>query len=108
VAERTCCICRSTAEKSLLVRLVVHEGALVVDDLQRLPGRGAYIHLAAECLSKMGQAQRWERALRVKGSSLEASQVSSVAMKLMGRVNGSAGMPSGVFAGKGSGRKVRL
>ena len=80
----------------------------MVDDGQRLPGRGAYVHPAIECLTKMGQAHRWERALRLKGVSLEASQVSRVAMELMARVNGSAGAPRGDSARTNRDRKLRL
>ncbi len=108
VVRRTCCVCRATDEKSRLVRLVVRERALVIDDDQSMPGRGAYVHLAIECLSKMGQAQRWERALRVKGTSLDASQVSGVAMTLMARARSSVELPSGSCAGKTSKRGVRL
>ena len=90
--ERTCCICRSKGDKTTLIRLVVSEGKLVVDELQQLPGRGGYVHPTVECVSRMGQAQRWERALRLKGASLEASQVSQVVMQLMTRVRGSVGV----------------
>ncbi|MEN9844979.1 MAG: hypothetical protein RIS36_126 [Pseudomonadota bacterium] len=62
---------------------------MVIDDQQRLPGRGGYVHASIDCLSRMGQSQRWERALRLQGASLEASQVSRVVMELMTRVRGS-------------------
>jgi len=91
--ERTCCICRSKGDKRTLIRVVVAEGRLVVDDLQSLPGRGGYVHPTVECVSRMGQAQRWERALRIQGVSLEASQVAQVVKELMARVGGSAGLP---------------
>lgn len=86
----------------------MHEEKLVVDYDQRLPGRGGYVHLAIECLSKMGQPGRWERALRLKGASLEASQVSRVVLDLMTRVNPTVGVPEGDQPRRGSQKRVRL
>lgn len=106
--ERTCCICRSKGDKRTLIRLVAQEGVLVVDDQQRLPGRGGYVHGNVECLSRMGQPQRWERALRLKGASLEASQVSRVVMELMTRVRGSVAPSEDRGSGKGRSTKIRL
>ena len=106
--ERTCCICRSKGDKRALIRLVAQGGVLIVDDQQRLPGRGGYVHATIECLSRMGQAQRWERALRLKGASLEASQVSRVVMELMTRVRGSVAPSEDRSAVKGQARKIRL
>jgi uncharacterized protein len=81
--ERTCCICRSKGDKRSLLRLVAQASSLVVDYHQRLPGRGAYMHPSAECVSRSGQVARWERALRLKAGSLDARQVSGVVMELM-------------------------
>jgi len=106
--ERTCCICRSKGDKRTLIRLVAQGGLLVVDDQQRLSGRGGYVHATIDCLSRMGQAQRWERALRLKGASLEVSQVSRVVMELMTRVRGSVAPSEDGSAGKGRARKIRL
>jgi predicted RNA-binding protein YlxR (DUF448 family) len=106
--ERTCCICRSKGDKRALIRLVAQGGELVVDDQQRLPGRGGYVHASIECLSRMGQPQRWERALRLKGASLQASQVSRVVMELMTRVRGSVAPSEEGTAGKGRAKRIRL
>ncbi len=80
----------------------------MVDEHQRLPGRGGYVHATLECLSRMGQAQRWERAFRMKGASLEALQVSRVVMDLMARVRGSVEPSEDGRAGKDRPRKIRL
>ena len=80
----------------------------MVDEHQRLPGRGGYVHATLECLSRMGQVQRWERALRIKGASLEASQVSRVVMDLMTSVRGSVDPSEDGRAGKDRARKIRL
>ena len=80
----------------------------MVDEHQRLPGRGAYVHPTIECLSRMGQVQRWERAFRMKGASLEASQVSRVVMDLMTSVRGSVEPSEDGRAGKNRVKKIRL
>lgn len=80
----------------------------MIDEHQRLPGRGGYVHATVECLSRMGQAQRWERAFRMKGVSLEASQVSRVVMELMARLRGSVAPSEDGRAGKDRPRKIRL
>jgi predicted RNA-binding protein YlxR (DUF448 family) len=83
-SERTCCVCRSKGGKEELARLVFFEGVLVLDELQRAPGRGAYIHRHPDCLSKMGQVARWERALRLKTGTLIGSQVGQLAQSMLG------------------------
>ena len=106
--ERTCCICRSKSDKRSLIRLVASKGVLVVDDHQRLPGRGGYGHPAGDCVSRMGQPQRWARVLRVKDVSLEASQVSQVVMELMARVRGLVSQSEDGSTKRERPRKVRL
>lgn len=106
--ERTCCICRSKGDKRTLIRLVASQGRLVVDDLQRLPGRGGYVHPTVDCVSRMGQSQRWERVLRVEGASLEASQVSQVVKELMTRVGGLVNLSEDGSANRGRTKRVRL
>ena len=64
---RTCVGCRSRAEKSQLLRVVVVEDACVPDDLARLPGRGAYLHREARCLELAEKRRAFPRAFRVPG-----------------------------------------
>lgn len=66
--ERSCVVCRGKAQKSTLLRVVWTEGGAVIDRLQRLPGRGGYLHRSWECWSRMRQPARWARALRLDGS----------------------------------------
>jgi predicted RNA-binding protein YlxR (DUF448 family) len=106
--ERTCCICRSKGDKRTLIRLVAQDGVLIIDDQHRLPGRGGYVHPTIECVSRMGQPQRWERAFRLKGASLEASQVSRVVMELMTRVRGSVAPSEDGGTRKGQAKRIRL
>jgi predicted RNA-binding protein YlxR (DUF448 family) len=85
--ERTCCVCRSKGDKHSFARLVGCNGALVWDIAQRAPGRGAYVHLGVECLSKMGSSSRWEHVLKLSPGSLDAAQVSEVTRSMMQEVH---------------------
>ncbi|MFF5992842.1 YlxR family protein [Prauserella flavalba] len=60
--------CRRRALISELLRVVAVDGALVVDERRRLPGRGAWLHPGPECLSKAERRRAFPRALRVQGS----------------------------------------
>ncbi len=52
--ERTCVACRQKGDDDSLIRLVVSpDGDVVVDLRGRLPGRGAWLHLTDECLSRV-------------------------------------------------------
>lgn len=109
--ERTCCACRSKSDKRSLARLVSVEGRLVWDDEQRLPGRGGYVHLSPQCVSKIGQAGRWEKILHLEPGSLSATQVSEVARALATYVNSKVGADSPEKECEkrgGSAKKVRL
>jgi len=64
---RTCVGCRSRANKSDLLRVVVIEGACVPDYRGRSPGRGAYIHPDLRCLDLAQRRRAFPRALRVPG-----------------------------------------
>ncbi|OLT11234.1 hypothetical protein BJF78_27535 [Pseudonocardia sp. CNS-139] len=64
---RTCVGCRSRAPADGLLRVVAVAGALVPDPRRRLPGRGAWLHLAPECLDRAERRSVFPRALRVPG-----------------------------------------
>ncbi|MFT3861575.1 YlxR family protein [Micropruina sp.] len=61
--QRMCAGCRARADKTALVRLV-WDGAesVIVDRLQRLPGRGVYLH--AGCAERALRARALARGLR--------------------------------------------
>jgi uncharacterized protein len=50
-----------------LLRVVVVDGVLTPDPRHRLPGRGAWLHLDAECLDRAERRSAFPRALRVPG-----------------------------------------
>jgi len=53
VSIRTCLGCGQKSLKGELVRIVMKDGALVVDEGGRLPGRGAYLCPEAACISSL-------------------------------------------------------
>lgn len=86
-SERTCCICRSKADKRDLARMVCRDGSLLWDNAQTSSGRGAYVHVNAECASRMAQPARWEHVLRLPRGSLRSEQVSQVARTILEKVH---------------------
>jgi len=59
VPRRTCAACREEAERDELVRLTIDpEGQLVVDLRGRLPGRGAWVHPRADCVTALEREPR--------------------------------------------------
>ena len=61
---RTCIGCRERTEKSQLLRVVAHDGAVAIDLRQILPGRGAYLHPRPACLEQALKRRSLGRALR--------------------------------------------
>ncbi|WP_255622698.1 YlxR family protein [Pseudonocardia sp. DSM 110487] len=59
------CRCRDVADG--LLRVVAVHGVLTPDLRRRLPGRGAWLHLAPECLDRAERRSAFPRALRVPG-----------------------------------------
>lgn len=57
--------CRARVTASDLLRVVVSGDAIVPDPAHRLPGRGAYLHLDAQCLNIAIRRKAWTRALRL-------------------------------------------
>jgi uncharacterized protein len=64
---RTCVGCRVRAPADDLLRVVVVDGTLVPDLRRRLSGRGAWLHLAPEGLTRAERRSAFPRALRVPG-----------------------------------------
>lgn len=62
---RTCVGCRQRAPRHTLLRVVLRDGQLVLDDHAVLPGRGAWIHVTAPCFEMAVSRRAFVRALRV-------------------------------------------
>ena len=65
---RTCVGCRARAPRSALLRVVVRDGALVVDERAVLPGRGAWVHDTQACVTTALRRRAFGRALRTAGA----------------------------------------
>ena len=65
---RTCIGCRRREDQNLLVRLVLDPStetrSVTLDLRRRLPGRGAWLHPAADCLQAALRRRALHRALR--------------------------------------------
>ena len=61
---RTCVACKTRAVRAELLRVVVRDGHLIIDDRAVLPGRGAWVHETAECMNLAVQRGTFARALR--------------------------------------------
>ncbi|MDQ0382412.1 putative RNA-binding protein YlxR (DUF448 family) [Amycolatopsis thermophila] len=83
--------------------MVVRDGRLVADTRRRLPGRGAWVHPAPECLAKAERRRAFPRALRVHGT-LDAAGLREHLGKLTGKHGAGEGpAPDGM---KEAGRPV--
>jgi len=60
---RTCTGCRAVAPQRELVRIAVEGPRLVVDRERRRPGRGAYVHPRAACVTAPGLARSLRRSI---------------------------------------------
>ncbi len=66
VPMRTCLGCGQKRHKGDLVRIVIEDMRLVVDEGKKLPGRGAYLCPQAGCISSLLRKKgRLSYALRV-------------------------------------------
>lgn len=74
VPIRTCVGCGKKGTRRELLRLIQVAGsAIAVDRKKSLPGRGAWLHPVAECLTRTRKNRRITRALRLtEGASWEA------------------------------------
>ncbi len=63
---RTCVVCRTRSDKKNLFRLALDRvtAQIVLDERQRLPGRGAYV--CAQCVQRLSFSNRVQRAFRNK------------------------------------------
>jgi predicted RNA-binding protein YlxR (DUF448 family) len=67
---RTCVGCRSRADRSALLRVVVvgsEPPRLTPDPARRLPGRGASVHPDPRCVDLADKRRAFPRALRLPG-----------------------------------------
>ncbi len=64
IPQRTCIACRGVKAKRELVRVVSHQGEVLIDPRGKLAGRGAYLCPYRECWEAGLKGNRLEHALR--------------------------------------------
>ncbi|QGG48218.1 RNase P modulator RnpM [Heliorestis convoluta] len=65
IPQRICVGCNERKEKKALIRVVrTPESEIVFDPTGKKSGRGAYLCISQECLSKAIKAKRLEKALK--------------------------------------------
>ena len=62
--DRTCMGCNKKTNKKELIRLVIKDDKLIVDDTYKVNARGAYICNNIECFKKCIKTKRIERLLK--------------------------------------------
>lgn len=75
--SRRCLGCHEPDNTENLLRCVARDGQVVVDEKEREPGRGAWVHRNQECLSRSLQRRAWSRALKT-GASLDCSALENL------------------------------
>ena len=65
IPQRMCAACHTRGGKEDFFRVVKTEQGAVLDEKQKLPGRGAYLCGRPECLKKARKSRAIERALSV-------------------------------------------
>jgi predicted RNA-binding protein YlxR (DUF448 family) len=67
---RSCVVCRTTAAKRALHRIVRSpSGAVAYDPTGKAPGRGAYLCGRPACLETAGRRRKHQRALKVSDAA---------------------------------------
>ncbi|MCE5199932.1 MAG: YlxR family protein [Armatimonadota bacterium] len=65
ITIRTCVSCRDSSAKKELIRIVrTADGDVRIDPTGKMPGRGAYLCGARECLVRAFKGNKLSRALR--------------------------------------------
>ncbi len=79
--QRTCVACRQVKSKKELLRYVVApDGAVLVDYLQRLPGRGAYTCRSKQCLLDAVKKNSFQRCFKGQCNSIDDLEISQQLM----------------------------
>ena len=82
--QRTCIICRETADKRSLIRIVrTAQGGVQIDQRGKVPGRGAYLCHKVSCWETALKSSALAHALMTELSAEERQQLETFAQKLM-------------------------
>jgi predicted RNA-binding protein YlxR (DUF448 family) len=80
VPQRTCVVCRTVRPRRDLVRIVrTPEGAVVLDEVGKRNGRGAYLCRQRSCLEAALKQRRLEQALKASLTAETESELQEYA-----------------------------
>lgn len=65
---RRCIACREHDDKSNMLRFVRVEGNVILDESQKLNGRGVWVHSNSECVKKLIKKRMLDYAFKTKVS----------------------------------------
>ena len=81
--QRTCIVCRQTAGKRTLVRIVrTANDGVQIDGRGKMPGRGAYLCHASSCWESALGSTALQHALRTELSDAERARLEAYANQL--------------------------
>ena len=82
VPIRSCVSCRSASEKKTLIRVVRRpDGEVSLDPSGKMPGRGAYLCGAKECLTAALKANKLGRALKCEIPESIRQELTAIVVK---------------------------
>ncbi|BCS53442.1 DUF448 domain-containing protein [Geobacter sp. SVR] len=82
--QRSCLGCRESRDKNSLIRFVLSPQSEVVPDLTaRLPGRGAYACISAECVAAAVKQRQFNRAFKKEVNVLPAEELNELIARQM-------------------------
>jgi len=84
IVQRTCTGCNTKKDKKELIRIVINNEEILIDETGKLPGRGAYICDNIECLEKAIKTKRLERTLK---SNIDEKIYNDIRGVMIGRTN---------------------
>ncbi len=84
IVQRTCTGCNAKKDKKELIRIVINNDGILVDETGKLPGRGAYICDNIECLEKAIKTKRLEKTLK---SNIDEKIYNDIRGVMIGRTN---------------------
>lgn len=79
---RMCMACREMKPKSELIRLVVENGKVVIDNTMKVQKRGAYVCSNPECAMKLKRSHCAERFLKADGEEAYDEIIKLVSKRL--------------------------
>ncbi|MCB9029632.1 MAG: YlxR family protein [Deltaproteobacteria bacterium] len=102
---RRCIACRKRGPKEVFLRFVCITTGVLLDEKQKLPGRGAYLHRSYECLSKASDVKKWERAFRLGRGQVNKKQMVDLVAACLSNLDLSKEIPE---SSTSQGKKLRF